>query len=187
MTNSKRIFTISALTLSTVLVGIGALHAQSKNKYDSRVPGGLALAEVQGFESWETVSISQNGPLMAVILGNPKMIEAYEAGSPGNGRAFPDGAKMVKIHWKPKRSDAPGNPAVPGTLANVDVMVKDSTRFADSGGWGYGAFEYEPTTDSFRPGTATDNPPQSDDAKCGFACHSLAKSRDYVFTEFARR
>ena len=51
---------------------------------------------------------------MAVILGNPAMIEAYKAGIPGNGKPFPDGAKMAKIHWIPKKSDAPGQPTVPG-------------------------------------------------------------------------
>jgi Cytochrome P460 len=76
---------------------------------------------------------------------------------------------------------------VAGTLHDVDFMVKDSKRFADSNGWGYGAFEYDAASDSFRPGNATDKPPQANDAKCGAACHVAAKSRDYVFTEFPKR
>jgi len=64
---------------------------------------------------------------------------------------------------------------------------KDSKRFADSGGWGYAEFEYEPATNSFRPGGASDHPPQANDAKCGFACHTRVQARDDVFTEYAKR
>ena len=55
--------------------------------------------------------------MIAAILGNPVMIEAYKAGIPGNGKPFPDGAKMAKIHWNPKKmetfpgSDGAGYPA----------------------------------------------------------------------------
>jgi Cytochrome P460 len=44
---------------------------------------------------------------------------------------------------------------VPDTLENVDFMVKDSARFADSGGWGYAAFEYDAASNVFRPGNLT--------------------------------
>jgi hypothetical protein len=48
------------------------------------------------------IAISQNGGKIAVIVGNPVMIDAYKQGVPGNGKPFPDGAKMAKIHWMPK-------------------------------------------------------------------------------------
>ena len=56
---------------------------------------------------------------MALILGNPVMIDAYRSGAPGNGKPFPDGAKMAKVHWnktKKKmenipRGDGAGHPA----------------------------------------------------------------------------
>jgi hypothetical protein len=116
------------------------------------------------------------------------MIDAYQAGAPGNGKPFPDGAKLAKIHWSPKINEAsPGSPTVPGTLQNVDFMVKDSKRFADSGGWGYAVFKYDPASDKFTPGTSADQPPQANDAKCGVACHTIAKARDYVFTDYGRR
>ena len=116
------------------------------------------------------------------------MMEALRAGVPGNGKPFPDGAKMAKIHWSPKtQATYPGQPKALGTQANADFMVKDSTRFADSGGWGWGSFDYDAASDTFSPATQADSPPQGHDAKCGFACHTLVKSRDYVFTEFAHR
>ena len=89
-----------------------------------------------------------------MILGNSTMIDAYKEGVPGNGKPFPDGAKMAKIHWNPKKQETyPGQPTVPGTQHDVDFMVKDSKRFADSGGWGWGAFEYDAASDTFRPAT----------------------------------
>ena len=128
------------------------------------------------------------GGLIAVILGNRTMIDAYRAGAPGNGKPFPDGSRMAKIHWNPKKNEAyPGQPTVPGTQHDVDFMVKDSKRFADSGGWGYAVFDYDAASDTFKPGTAAGTPPQGNDAKCGFACHTKAKTRDYVFTEYGKR
>jgi hypothetical protein len=115
------------------------------------------------------------------------MIDAYEAGIPGNGRPVPDGAKMAKVHWTPKANEFFPSVTVPGNLLNVDFMVKDSKRFADSGGWGYAVFDYNPASDTFTPGTTAGTPPQGNDAKCGFACHTRAKTRDYVFTEYGKR
>jgi Cytochrome P460 len=120
-----------------------------------------------------------------VILGNPVMIAAYKSGIPGNGKPFPDGARMAKVHWIPKKYEiAPGQPTVPDVQHDVDFMMKDSKRFADSGGWGYAEFEYDAAAGTFTPGTTADMPPQSNDAKCGFGCHTIVKNRDYVFTEF---
>ncbi len=66
---------------------------------------------------------------MAAILANPVMIKAYVAGIPGNGKPFPDGAKMAKIHWNPKQMETFPSATVPGTQHDVDFMVKDSKRF----------------------------------------------------------
>src|ERR1700730_366231 len=129
-----------------------AISAQ--DKYTLKVSNGLAFSEFRGYEGWQTISISYNGGLLAVILGNPAMIDAYKAGVPGNGKPFPDGAKMAKIHWNPKKNEtAPGQPLVAGTLHDVDFMVKDGKRFADRGGWGWAAFEDDAAADKFRAGT----------------------------------
>jgi hypothetical protein len=168
----------------SVVVGL-CLAAQ--DKYTVKVPGGLAFSEFRGYESWQVVSISQNGNAMAAILGNPVMINAYMAGVPGNGKPFPDGSKMAKIHWKPTKLETFPEATVPGTQSNVDFMVKDSKRFADSGGWGYAVFDYDAASDTFTPGTMAGKPPQGNDAKCGSACHTMVKTRDYVFTEYGHR
>jgi len=176
-----------SITVPLAVLATGAAMSM-QDKYTVKVPNGLAFSEFKGYEGWQTISISHNGPLLAVILGNPAMIAAYKAGIPGNGKPFPDGATMAKIHWTAKKNDtAPGQPLVPGSLHDVDFMVKDSKRFADSGGWGYAAFEYDASTDTFSPGTTADQPPQGNDAKCGAACHTIAKQQDYVFTAYPKR
>jgi hypothetical protein len=160
----------------------------TQDKYTLKIPNGLAFSEFRGYEDWPVVSISHNGNAMAAILANPVMIDAYRAGAPGNGKPFPDGSKMAKIHWDPIKSDtAPSPTTISGGLQNVDFMEKDGKRFADSGGWGWGAFEYGGATETFRPATTADQPPQSHDAKCGFACHTIVKTRDYVFTNYGKR
>jgi Cytochrome P460 len=171
-------------TTVTILTG-RAVCAQ--DKYTLRVSNGLAFSEFKGYEGWQTISVSHKGEKLAVILGNPVMIDAYRGRVPGN-QPFPDGAKMAKVHWTATKNEAePGQPQVPGSLHDVSFMVKDSKRFADSGGWGYGVFEYDASTNTFRPGTLADKPPQANDAKCGFACHTVVKQKDYVFTAYGQR
>jgi Cytochrome P460 len=178
--------------LISIAVGLGILTTgaaiSAQDKYTVKVPNGLAFSEFKGYDGWQIISISHNGELLAVILGNPAMIDAYKAGAPGNGKPFPDGAKMAKIHWNARKNEsAPGQPLVAGTLHDIDFMAKDTKRFSDSGGWGYAEFEYDGASAAFRPGTQTDQPPQGNDAKCGFACHTVVKKQDYVFTEYPKR
>jgi Cytochrome P460 len=180
--------------MARTLVGLTAAAAASltvaggvaiaDNKDTVAVPNGYALSEFKGFEDWQMVGVSQATPqglvLIEVILGNPTMIETYKAGFPANGKPVPDGARMVKIHWNAKKSaEDPGNPLVPDTLHDIDTMVKDSKRFAATGGWGYGQFNYDAATDTFSPlGTG---------AACGYACHNIVKAKDYVFTTYPKR
>jgi hypothetical protein len=98
--------------------------AVSADKYAVQVPNGIAFSEFRGFEDWATVAVSQSGDLIEVIVANPVMIEAYRAGAPGNGKPFPDGSKMAKIHWNAKKSaEAPAPTLVPDTLHDVDFML----------------------------------------------------------------
>jgi len=177
--------TSGGLCAGVLLVGMIALAAG--DKYSVKVPGGLSFSEFRGYESWPAISVSRNERVLDVIVGNPQMIAAFQAGFPGNGKPAPDGAKMAKIHWTPKPNEFFPEATVPGKLANVDFMVKDSKRFADSGGWGYALFDYDDASNSFKPGTSASTPPQGNDAKCGFACHTIAKARDYVFTDYQKR
>jgi cytochrome P460 len=181
--------TLISLGISvSIAVLASGVAISAQDKYTVQVPNGLAFSEFRGYEDWPVIAISENGGKIAVIMGNPAMIGAYKEGVPGNGKPFPDGAKMAKIHWNPKKQETyPGQPTVPGTQHDVDFMMKDSKRFADSGGWGWAVFDYDAASDTFTPGTLADRPPQGNDAKCGFACHTAVKNRDYVFTEYGKR
>src|SRR5690348_7657351 len=75
-----------AVIFAVVLAGV-AISAQ--DKYTVKVPGGLAFSEFRGYEGWQAISISRNERVVAMILGNPAMIDAYSAGIPGNGKPVP--------------------------------------------------------------------------------------------------
>src|SRR4051812_21558101 len=165
-----RTSSIAAVAALATLLGGSDLSAQ--NKYDLKVPGGLAFSEFKGYESWPLVSVSQDGGLFAAILANPAMIGAYQAGVPANGKPFPDGAKMAKIHWAPKNLETFSAGRGRGTWQDVDLMVKDRKRLKDSGGGGGAALESDPASHASRPAGTEDKPPQASDAKCGFGCHT---------------
>ena len=132
---------ITAIAVIAVLLAVlGGIAIAQQDKYTLKVPGGLAFSEFRGYEGWQVVATSQNDKLVAVILANPVMIEAYQAGVPGNGKPFPDGSKMAKIHWKPEKSAEAPDPTtrIPGTLHDVDFTVRDSKRFTDSADGGGG-------------------------------------------------
>jgi hypothetical protein len=147
----RRIPSWLLLIIPGALAVLSGAAISAQDKYSLQVPGGLAFSEFRGYEGWPVIAISENEGKIAVIVGNPVMIDAYKEGVPGNGKTFPDGAKMAKIHWnrKSKRRTLV-RPTVPGTLHDIDFMVKDSKRFADSGGWEWAVFNYDAASDTFR-------------------------------------
>ena len=183
----------------TLFVGVflsvlTALALAAQDRYTLKVPNGLAFSEFRGYEDWQVVAPSQTDAqnVMRVILANPVMMKAYREGIPANGKPFPDGSKIAKIEWKPKKlTDAPFSATtpdtVPGDLTEVEFIEKNAKRFADSNGWGYADFKYDAASDTFRPATMADKPPQGNDAKCGAACHKLAAAKDYIFTTYPKR
>jgi len=176
----KRVLFAAIATVAVLLAVWAGRAISAQDKYSVQVPDGLAFSEFKGYEGWQVIAVSQTGDLLVAILGNPETIAAYQAGIPGNGKPFPDGAKMAKIHWNAKKSaEAPAPTLVPDTLHDIDFMVRDSKRFADSGNWGYAQFNYDAAFDTFTPfGTG---------AACGFACHTIVKAKDYVFTAYPKR
>ena len=161
MRSALKYFALSscaAVAVSIALVAVSSATA-THDKYTVKVPGGLAFSEFRGYEGWQVVGVSDSAPAIAVILANPIMIAAYQSGIPGNGKPFPDGSKIAKIEWRPKKlNDAPFSAStpdtVPGDLAQVEFIVKDSKRFSDTHGWGYGMFDYDAASGTFAPGTS---------------------------------
>jgi len=115
------------------------------------------------------------------MVANPTMIDAYRAGVPGNGKPFPDGSRIAKIEWKPKKNtEAPFDVRVPDTLQDVFFIEKNSKKFPDTKGWAYAVFDYVPASDTFKPnatGVVT----------CGFTCHTRVAAKDYIFTGYGKR
>jgi hypothetical protein len=175
--NSK--LTIAAA--STLLATLGGAAVYAQNKYSLKSPSGIALADFKGYEDWAVISSARTDDILKVIVGNPTIIEAFKAGIPGNGRPFPDGARIAKLQWKHQKStDAPFVVEVPNTFSQNFVMEKDSKRFPNSGGWGYAVFNYDPKTDAFTPDADSL-------ADCGHACHLAVKTKDYVFHPYQKR
>jgi len=112
---------------------------------------------------------------MKVILGNPAIIAAYKSGIPGNGKPFPDGSKIAKVQWKPKKStEAPFSGEVPDTLADLFSWKRTARNSRTPGGWAYAQFDYDSASATFAPnkdGTPT----------AGTYAHVAVKAKDYVF------
>jgi hypothetical protein len=130
-----------------------------------------------GYRDWQLISVThEEGDFnqLRAALGNPIAMKAYREGK----LPFPDGSIIVALHWKRVPSDE-SNKAfgrvqafVAGPFVNLQVMVKDSKKYAATGGWGFGDFK--------------DGKP-SDEAmhKACFPCHEPFKDSDYVFTRYA--
>ena len=168
---------------AAVLAALGAVvYAQDKqDKYSLKTPSGIAFSDFRGYEDWVAVSSTQTpNDRLKVMVANPTMIQAYRAGIPENGQPFPDGSKIVKLQWKYKKSaEAQFDANVPDTFAEVFLMQKDSKRFADSAGWGYGVFNYDAATGRFTP--------TADPTNCGNVCHLAVKNKDYIFHPYQFR
>src|SRR6516162_11285153 len=99
----KRKLTTVIITGALAVVGGWAIAAQ--DKYTVKVPDGLAFSEFKGYEDWQAVGPSQTDAqnVMRLILANPVMINAYKQGVPGSGKSFPEGSRIAKIEWRPKK------------------------------------------------------------------------------------
>jgi hypothetical protein len=178
MKNGIRL-TVGAIAVLLAVLGGVAISAQ--DKYTVKVPNGLAFSDFRGFEDWRVVAVSQTEELLKVMVANPAMIDAYRAGIPGNGQPFPDGSKIAKIEWKPKKSpEAPFSVRVPDTLQDIFFIEKDTKKFPKTKGWAFAAFDYHPASDTFTP-NATGT------VGCGFECHSRVAAKDYIFTAYGKR
>jgi len=193
----KTLFAVAAIVaLAIAVLGGRSSSGQDKqDKYTLQVPGGLAFSEIKGYEQYQVVgpSLTEAANVIRVILANPVMIKAYQEGVPGNGKPFPEGSKIVKLEWKPKKiTDAPFSAStpdtVPGDLVEVEFIIKDNKKFANTHGWGYAMFDYDAASGKFSPATLSSHPPVGHDAKCGAACHEIAgASKDYIFTAYPKR
>jgi hypothetical protein len=159
------------------LVGVIALTAAS-SEHAAADADALFLTKIPpGYRDWRLVSVAhEEGNLnsLGAVLGNDVTIKAYRE----DKLPFPDGAVIAALHYSHVPSDENNTvfgreqSFVPGPATNIQFMVKDSKKYAATGGWGYGHFNPDG-----KPG---------DDAllKTCAPCHAMA-SRDHVFTRYA--
>jgi hypothetical protein len=162
-------------------LGAGVLFAQDKDKYTLKSPSGIAFSDFKGYEDWSFISSARTEEVLKVIVASPAMINAFKAGVPNNGQPFPEGSRVVKLQWKPKKStEAQFAVDVPDVFVQAFVMEKDSKRFPNTGGWGYAVFNYDAASDKF-----TADPKSLSD--CGNACHTAVKAKVYIFHPYQKR
>jgi hypothetical protein len=177
----KRSTTLVIAIATGLLLPLSGSAASAGDKYALKSPSGIAFADFRGYEDWAVVSSARTDEVLKVIVANPTMIKAYKAGVPVNGQHFPDGSKIVKLQWRPKKStEAPFAVDVPGVFTQAFVIEKDSKRFPKSGGWGYAVFNYDAASDRFAPDATS----LSD---CGHQCHTAVKAKDYIFHPYQMR
>jgi hypothetical protein len=177
----KRKIKLTIAIAIPVLAVLGAMAVDAQEKYSLKSPSGIAFSDFRGYEDWSVVSSARTDEVLKVIVANPIMIKAYKAGIPGNGQPFPEGSKIAKLQWKPKKStEAPFVVEVPDIFSQAFVMEKDNKRFPKTGGWGYAVFNYDAASDKFAadPGSRSD---------CGQTCHVAVKAKDYIFHPYQKR
>jgi hypothetical protein len=179
----KRI--VLALFGAGVLAGAIATTGPVSGQSDGEASPIYGVKLPQGYRDWHLISVKQltgAGGLkqLRAQLGNDIAITAFRDGK----LPFPDGAIIAALHWNEVSADADdkvlasGFPDADlesffaGSAVNVQFMVKDSKKYAASGGWGFADFT------NGKPGNLALH------EKC-FPCHQPAKDRDYVFTHYA--
>jgi hypothetical protein len=124
------------------------------------------------YRKWELIAPSHEAGSfneLRVILGNAKAMKAYRDGT----LPFPDGAMLAKLAWKQVPSPEFEGAFVPGHTTTVQIMVKDSKKYAATGGWGFGRF-------------IDGKPVDEAQHKTCFGCHEAnVKGHDLVFTRWA--
>lgn len=162
------------VVLPIALVVLGLIAITAADDARAAVPASpiYGVTVPDGYRGWELVAPAREAARfdeLRVVLGNDIAVRAYRQGS----LPFPDGSVLVKLAWKEVQSPDFASATIPGAATTVQVMVKDSKRYAASGGWGFGRFVAGVPTDEAQHRTC-------------FACHQArVQGRDYVFTRLA--
>jgi hypothetical protein len=126
----------------------------------------------EGYRSWQLIAVSHrtdNKDELRAILGNNIVMKAFR----GKTLPFPDGSVIAKLAWKREPMKEFAGAWIPGVAPRIEFMVKDSRKYASTGGWGFGRF--------------IDGKPADEVAhKTCFPCHQASvKDHDFVFTRYA--
>ncbi|BDU16593.1 cytochrome P460 family protein [Lysobacter auxotrophicus] len=160
------------LPIALLVLGLIALTAADDAKAGKPASPVYGVTVPDGYRRWQFIaSAREAAPFdeLRVVLGNAIAVRAYRKGT----LPFPDGSVLVKLAWKEVQSPDFASATIPGAATSVQVMVKDSKKYAASGGWGFGRFIGGVPTDEAQHRTC-------------FACHrARVADRDFVFTRIA--
>jgi hypothetical protein len=176
----RAIGVIIVLLIMVVLL----IAAEDSSKYSLQAPNGLSFGMLKGYENWHMVAshYRTDKQEFKFILGNPKVVQAYQAGAGKNQQPFPEGSILVKIAYSTKTNADFTASIEPDVLHRVEYMVKDSNRFKDTGNWGYARFVYNANTKKFAPYGK-----DSTFATECYSCHIIVAKKDFVFTDYINR
>ena len=164
---------VAVVALTGVVVYMA--HASGRSEQEADPIFGITIPP--GYRDWRLISVAhEEGNLndLRALLGNDVAIKAYREGK----LPFPDGTIIARLAWTYVPSEennkvfGRSQSFVAGAATNVQFMVKDSRKYAATGGWGFAQFK--------------DGKP-ADEAllKTCFPCHEPVKARDFVFTHYA--
>lgn len=151
--------------------GLAAVALLNLGNAYAETPVAKAEKPVHGeYRDWRVLGVSHRTEknTLRAIVGNDK---AIEAGRAGKINPWPDGAIIGKIVWKERPHPNWPSAIVPGEFAKAEAMIKDSKKFPETGGWGFGHWEGDKLVMNTK----------EQSAEC-FACHTAVKDADYVFT-----
>ena len=169
---------VLVLVAVAALAGAVAYMAPASGQSDGEATPIFGIKIPPGYRDWKLISVAhEEGNLndLRAILGNDIAIKAYRDGK----LPFPDGTIIARLAWSydplEESSKAFGHPQsfVAGPPKNgVQFMVKDSSKYASTDGWGFAQFD--------------DGKPASEAMhNTCFACHATVKARDFVFNHYA--
>jgi hypothetical protein len=96
---------IPGIVIIVVLLAVlGGMALAAQDRFTLKAPNGVAFSEFRGYETCQTVAVSQTDDGIKVIQANTVMINAYKEGVSGNGKSFPEGSIIAKIEWSKKKN-----------------------------------------------------------------------------------
>lgn len=127
------------------------------------------IAYPAGWQNWRAIAVSYrpDNSTIRVILGNDAAVQAARSGATN---PWPDGAILGKVVWKETKMENWQDAVVPGELVHAEFMLKDSKKYAETYGWGWGRW------------LGIEQKPFDQGPKSCLGCHTPVKDRDWVFT-----
>lgn len=162
---------VSAIMAASCALAMAfVVHANDADKPVSPIYG---VTIPDGYRQWQLIAPAQEAaPLneLRAVLGNAIALKAYRDGT----LPFPDGTVLAKLAWKHVPSPEFEPASIPGAATTVQFMVKDSKKYAATGGWGFGRF-------------IDGKPANEAQHRTCYACHlARVNNHDLVFTRYAK-